>query len=113
MGPAIAQAQVFSALTETDSDEEGNYVSSLSAQKATHRTEEKDTYEKLNIALKERKRLDKKYDGDRRLQVVDDHNKGDEVDVPFDFYEAVLPTFILFLLMLVFFGIVAVLQKGA
>jgi len=33
------------------------------------------------------------------------------VAVPFDFYEAVIPTFILFVLMMIFFGIVAVLKK--
>ena len=69
MGPAIGQAQVFSALSMSDSDQEGNFAPAISAQKATYRTEEKDTYERLNIALKERKRLDGKYDieGPRNL----------------------------------------------
>ena len=61
MGPAMGQAQVFSSLSDADSDKEGNYVQSLSGQRATYRTEETETYEQLNLALKEKKKLDDKY----------------------------------------------------
>jgi len=110
MGPAMGQAQVFSSLSEADSDKEGNYVQSLSGQRATYRTEETETYEQLNLALKEKKKLDDKYG--RRLQEIEDSGSDDEVDVPFDFYEAVIPSFIIFCLMVLFFVVMGMVSKA-
>jgi len=99
VGSLASQVQVFGAAPADHSPHLRllAYAQGLTGAQATRKSHATHTYEDLRVALNERKVKAK----GRLLAEADEEEE--EVEVPFEFYEALIPICGLFLLMLAFF----------
>lgn len=82
----------------------------LAVQRATYRTETSEVYNELHIALQRKDQTDERYG---RMLVEFRGGDDTELNIPFEFFEAVIPSFIVFVIMLLFFAIMKIVNKVA
>lgn len=98
VGSLASQVQVFGAVLQTTAHTSDSlaYAQGLTGAQATRKSHATHTYEDLRVALNERKVKAKG-------RLLTEAEEEEEVEVPFEFYEALIPICGLFVLMLAFF----------